>query len=429
MTSRRVCVIGLDGTPASLLRRLIDAGELPALAALASEGVGEAVAPLPPVSSVSWASATTGQNPGRHGVFGFVERDPDSYDLTFTTSGSIETPTAWELAGRAGLKSLVVNIPGTYPATPIDGVLISGFVSPNLRRAVWPERLLGDLERIGYAVDVDLSLGHRDLAAFVEELFRTHEARRRAFRLLLERETWDLAYLAFTGTDRLHHFLWAQMEDGDEPWASHFLRYYREVDAGVADIVERLPAGTEVLLLSDHGFCRLDREVYLNRLLERDGWLVLKDGGERLADLDPARTRAFALDPGRLYVNLKGREPEGLVEATEFDRVTAELAHWAAGLPWVERVVRREQAFVGPGIRRAPDFVIVPHRGFDPKGSLRSKETESRGLLTGMHTPDDAFFVHAGHRPPPEPVRVESVAATALGLLGLEITDLDGERL
>ena len=91
MSSRRVCVIGLDGTPASLLRRLIDAGELPALAALASEGVGEAVAPLPPVSSVSWASATTGQNPGRHGVYGFVERNPVSYDLTFTTSGSIST--------------------------------------------------------------------------------------------------------------------------------------------------------------------------------------------------------------------------------------------------------------------------------------------------------------------------------------------------
>jgi predicted AlkP superfamily phosphohydrolase/phosphomutase len=429
MSSRRVCVIGLDGTPASLLRRLIDAGELPALAALASAGVGEAVAPLPPVSSVSWASATTGQNPGRHGVYGFVERNPVSYDLTFTTSGSIQTPTAWDLAGRAGLKSLVVNIPGTYPATPIEGVLITGFVSPNLERSVWPERVLPDLESIGYAVDVDLSLGHRDLGAFVDELFRAHEARRQAFRLLLEREPWDLAYLAFTGTDRLHHFLWGQMEDGEEPWASHFMRYYREVDAGVADIVERLPAGTEVLLLSDHGFCRLEQEVYINRLLERDGWLVLGDGGERLSDIDAARTRAFALDPSRLYVNLKGREPQGSVDATELDRVTAELAEWAGGLPWVERVVPREQAFDGTESARAPDLVLVPRRGFDPKGSLRTKETERRGVFTGMHTPDDAFFIHAGHRPPGEPVGVESVAATALGLLGIDVAGLDGERL
>jgi predicted AlkP superfamily phosphohydrolase/phosphomutase len=428
MSARRVCVIGLDGTPASLLRRLIEAGELPALAALASEGVGEAVAPLPPVSSVSWASATTGQNPGRHGVFGFVERDPSSYDLTFTTAGSIRTPTAWELAARAGLKSLIVNIPGTYPATPMNGVLITGFVSPNLRRSVYPERLLPDLEEIGYAVDVDLSLGHRDLAAFVDELFRAHEARRKAFRMLLEREPWDLAYLAFTGTDRLHHFLWGQMEDGEEPWASHFLRYYREVDAGVADIVERLPQDTEVLLLSDHGFCRLEREVYLNRQLERDGWLALADGGERLSDMDPSRTRAFALDPSRLYVNLKGREPGGSVEPAEHHRVRTELAAWAAELPCVERVVPREEAFSGAESSRAPDLVLVPYRGFDPKGSLRTKEVERRGVFTGMHTWDDAFFVHAGRAAPAEAVGVETVAATALGLLGIDVAELDGRR-
>ena len=222
--ARRVCVIGLDGTPASLLRRLIAAGELPALASLAAEGVGEAVAPLPPVSSVSWASATTGRSPGAHGVFGFVERQRDSYDLTFTNSTSIRVPTAWELAGRAGLRSLVVNIPGTYPARQIDGVIVTGFVSPTLERAVHPPRVLPELQALDYAVDVDLGLGHRDLGAFVDELFRAHAVRRRAFRLLLEQEEWQLAYLAFTGTDRLHHFLWAQMEDGEEPWASHFSR-------------------------------------------------------------------------------------------------------------------------------------------------------------------------------------------------------------
>lgn len=428
-TARRVCVIGLDGTPASLLRRLIAAGELPTLARLAAGGVAEAHAPLPPVSSVSWASATTGQNPGRHGIFGFVERDPASYDITFNTADSIKAPSAWELAGQAGFQSLVVNIPGTFPARPLPGALVAGFVSPNLRRAVWPERLLPELEELGYAVDVDLTLGHRDLSAFVDELFRVHEARRRVFRMLLEREPWDLAYLAFTGTDRLHHFLWGQWEDGEEPWASHFGRYYREVDAGVADIVERLPEGTEVILLSDHGFCRLEREVYLNRLLERDGWLTLGGEGTRLAELEPARTRAFALDPSRLYVNVRGREPQGSVDPAELDRVTAELKAWAEELPWVERAVPREEAFSGPESARAPDLVLVTRRGFDPKGSLKTRETEGSGGFTGMHTPDDAFVVWAGHPAPESPVPVESVAATALSLLGIDVSTLDGRPL
>jgi predicted AlkP superfamily phosphohydrolase/phosphomutase len=428
-TTRRVCVIGLDGTPASLLRRLIAAGEMPALASLASQGVGEAIAPLPPVSSVSWASATTGQNPGRHGVFGFVERDRASYGITFTTADSIKVSTAWDRAGEAGLNSLIVNIPGTFPARPLSGVLIAGFVSPTLNRAVWPQSLLPELERIGYAVDVELSLGHRDLSAFVDELFRAHEARRAAFRLLLEREPWDLAYLAFTGTDRLHHFLWAQMEDGEEPWASHFLRYYREVDAGVADIVERLPPETEILLLSDHGFCRLEREVYINRLLERDGWLTLGGDGTRLAELDPTRTRAYALDPSRIYVNLRGREPEGVVEPSERDGVVAELKQWAEEFPWVERAVPREEAFDGPESDRAPDLVLVTGRGFDPKGSLRSKDTEGRSVFTGMHTYDDAFVVWAGHSPAQDSVRVETVAATALELLDLDISALNEPAL
>jgi predicted AlkP superfamily phosphohydrolase/phosphomutase len=327
------------------------------------------------------------------------------------------------------LKSLVVNIPGTFPARPVQGALIAGFVSPSLERAVWPERLLPELKELDYAVDVDLGLGHRDLRAFVDELFRAHDVRRQALRLLLEREPWDLAYLAFTGTDRLHHFLWGQWEDGEEPWASDFLRYYREVDAGVADIVERLPEGTEIILLSDHGFCRLEREVYVNRLLERDGWLVLRGEGNRLPELDADRTRAFALDPSRIYVNLRGREPQGSVDPGDLDRVVGELKQWAEELPWVEQAVPREEAFTGPESDRAPDLVLVSRCGFDPKGALRTRETEGPSVFTGMHTYDDAFVVWAGHPPALAPVRVEAVAATALGLLGLDVSELDQPAL
>ena len=103
------------------------------------------------------------------------------------------------------------------------------------------------------------------------------------------------------------------MERGEEPWAGRFHEYYDRVDASVGELVRRLPDDCTVILLSDHGFCRLDREVYVNRWLERDGWVALEEPAKSIASVIPERTRAYCMDPGRLYLNLEGREPGGIV--------------------------------------------------------------------------------------------------------------------
>jgi predicted AlkP superfamily phosphohydrolase/phosphomutase len=427
----RVAVIGLDGTPASYLRSRIANGGLPNLARLSEEGtLASALAPLPPISSVSWASASTGVNPGRHGVFGFVERRPESWDISFTNSLTIAEPQVWSHAGRAGMRSVVVNIPGTYPAQPLDGVLVSGFVSPVLEKSVQPPDLVGFLEQRGYLVDVDLALGHRDLEAFWEQLVAHHEARTRVLVDLLEREPCDLFYVAFTGTDRLHHFLWEQMERGEEPWAGRFHDYYDRVDVSVGELVSRLPGAGEcrLMLLSDHGFCRVDEEVFVNRWLERDGWLTLEEPATSIASVVPARTRAYCMDPGRLYLNLAGREPGGIVQPSEYEAVRDELRTWAEGLPFVQRVSTREQAFQGPFADRAPDLVLVSRNGWDLKGAVRTTALTGKGRLTGMHTQDDAFVLVRGAHPQGE-VHVQDVAATAVDGLGLDASGLDGRVL
>ena len=429
MARPRVAVIGLDGTPASYLRARIDAGELPALAALARQGsLVDAWAPLPPISSVSWASASTGVNPGRHGVFGFVERKPESWELTFTNVHTIAEPQVWELAGRAGMRSVVVNIPGTYPAQPQDGILVSGFVSPVLEKSVQPPELIGFLEARGYLIDVDLALGHRDLDAFWDQLVAHHTARTRVLVDLLEREQCDLYYVAFTGTDRLHHFLWEQMERGEAPWAACFHEYYDRVDASVGELVRRLPDDCRLILLSDHGFCRVDQEVFVNRWLERDGWLQLQEPATSIASVVPEGTRAYCMDPGRLYLNLEGREPGGTVPADDYARVRDELRAWAEGLPFVKRVATREEAFQGPFADRAPDLVLVSHDGWDLKGAVRTRELQGKGKLTGMHTQDNAFVLVRGAHPEGR-VDVQDVAATAVAGMGLDPSGLDGRVL
>jgi predicted AlkP superfamily phosphohydrolase/phosphomutase len=430
MSRPRVCVIGLDGTPASYLRRRIAEGALPHLAELSRQGtLMSARAPLPPISSVSWASASTGVNPGRHGVFGFVERKAGTWDMTFTNVHTITEPQVWVRAARAGLRSVVVNIPGTYPAQPNDGgILISGFVSPTLERSVQPPSLLPFLEERGYLIDVDLGLGHTDLDAFCEQLFAHHAARTRVLLDLLEREPCDLFYVAFTGTDRLHHFLWEQMERGEEPWASRFHDYYAAVDASVGELVSRLADDCRLILLSDHGFCRLDQEVFVNRWLERDGWVALQEPAKSIASIVPERTRAYCMDPGRLYLNLAGREPGGIVQPSDYEAVRGELKAWAEALPFVQRVATREEAFSGPHADRAPDLVLVSKNGWDLKGAVRTTELQGKGRLTGMHTQDDAFVLVRGAHPEGE-ADVQDVAATALAGLGIDPSGVDGRVL
>ena len=429
--SPRVCVIGLDGTPASYLRSRIDAGGLPALAGLAGEGrLMPSRAPLPPISSVSWASASTGTNPGRHGVFGFVDRKPGTWEIGFTNVHTIAEPQVWDLAGRAGMRCVVLNVPGTYPAQPQPhgGILVSGFVSPTLERSVQPASLLPFLTDRDYLIDVDLRHGHTDLEAFWVQLVAHHEARTRVFCDLLDREPCDLFYCAFTGTDRLHHFLWEQMERGEEPWAARFHEYYDRIDASVGELVSRLDQDCRLILLSDHGFCRLDREVYVNRWLERDGWLALEEPAKSIASVVPGRTRAYCMDPGRLYVNLAGREPDGAVAPGDYDRVRDELRAWARGLPFVAGVVPREEAFHGPHADAGPDLVLVSKNGWDLKGAVRGTELEGRGRLTGMHTQDDAFVLVRGAHAEGE-AHVQDVAATAIDGLGLDASGLDGRVL
>jgi predicted AlkP superfamily phosphohydrolase/phosphomutase len=431
MSRPRVCVIGLDGTPASYLRSRIEAGGLPALSALAREGtLMSARAPLPPISSVSWASASTGTNPGRHGVFGFVERKPGSWDMTFTNVHTIAEPAVWTIAAEAGMRSVVLNIPGTYPAQPQPhgGVLVSGFVSPTLERSVQPPELLGFLEERGYLIDVDLGLGHSDLEAFWSQLVAHHEARTRVFTDLLDREPPDLLFCAFTGTDRLHHFLWAQMERGEEPWASRFHEYYDRVDASVGELVRRLPGDCALILLSDHGFCRLDREVYVNRWLERDGWLALEEPAKSIASIVPERTRAYCMDPGRLYLNLEGREPGGIVPVGGL-RGGARRARRVGGRAAVRGPGRDARGgFSGPKAELGPDLVLVSKNGWDLKGAVRNPELEGVGKLTGMHTQDDAFVLVRGARPDGD-ADVQDVAATAVAALGLDASGLDGRVL
>ena len=401
---RRAVIIGLDGTPYSFISGQIENGQLPNVAGIASGGIlSKMKSEIPTISSVAWASFMTGKNPGEHGIYGFTGRKPGTYDLYFPNYEHLREAPFWARLGSDGKRCCIINVPSTYPAKPLNGLLVAGFVAPNLERATYPAEAFEYLQKIGYRIDVDASKGHKSLDLLLEDLHDTLEKRREAMFHFWNQERWDLFVNVFTGTDRLHHFMWRQFEAGDSAYASEFIKYYRRLDEIIGEFLEMLDESVSVFMLSDHGFCSIKREVYLNNFLEEWGYLSLAGEEPRtISDLDPAGTRAYCMDPGRLYLNLAGREPRGTVSdgeaaalLVEISEAVTAIADPGTGEAVVERVYRREELFSGPCEDLAPDLVVMPRDGYDLKGAIGRPSGFGETSITGMHTYDDAFWLAA----------------------------------
>lgn len=360
-------------------------------------------ASLPEISSVSWSSFMTGTGPGEHGIFGFTDIDPQSYALRFPGFSDVGAPTFWDRLGKSGLRSVVLNQPSTYPARTIPGVLVSGFVAIDLVKAVKPLRHLGPLRRLGYRIDIDTRRARADHDHLISDLDRTLKARAKAVDYLWEVEDWDYFQLVITGTDRLYHYLWDALEDPSHQHHQAALDYHCQVDKLVGRIFERFDAGQNggaagFYMLSDHGFCGIVREVQLNAWLRDEGYFGLEnEGGEGLERIDPG-SRAFVLDPGRIYIHRKGRFARGGVEEQDVEVLKAEIAGKLLQLEWEGKRVIREvfdagEIYQGPRVAYGPDLVALSTPGFDLKGSPKAKEIFARTDLVGMHTWDDAFLI------------------------------------
>lgn len=408
-SKNRAVVLGLDGTPFSFLEKEIEAGNLPNMAYLAAKGaLSRMETEIPTISSVAWASFMTGANPAEHGIFGFTDRKPGTYELYFPNYSNLKVNAIWEDLSDRGKRCCVVNVPSTYPARPLNGVLVSGFVAPNLERATYPREAYEYLNSIGYRIDVDAAKARESLDLLLEDLHVTLEKRREALLHFWEAERWDLFVGVFTGTDRLHHFIWRQYEQDDPVYASEFVRYYKRIDEIIGEFAELLPDEVALFMLSDHGFCSIEKEAFINSRLRDEGWLAYRtDQPRMLPDIDPSRTMAYCMDPGRIYFNLEGREPEGIVSSSDLGKRKNEMIDFLMsledsekGVRIIERVVAREEIYDGPELRSGPELIAVPRRGYDLKGSMANPGWLEEGHLTGMHTHDDAFsYVEAGESP------------------------------
>jgi predicted AlkP superfamily phosphohydrolase/phosphomutase len=401
----RVCVVGLDGVPHTLVKRFTEDGTMPALAEIIRAGhLRQMKVTLPEISAVSWPSFMTGSNPGRHSIFGFTDLKPNSYSLRFPSFGDLRAPTIWDRLAERKKRSVVINQPSTYPARPMEGVMISGFVALSLKKSVHPKSILPRLERDGYIIDIDTLRARTDHAYLLSENAKVLESRERVANDLWDNEKWDYFEIVVTGTDRLHHYLWDALDDESHPCHEAFLDYYRNVDAFLGRLhskFRKLTGAGETTpgfyILSDHGFTGIKSEFYLGAWLKEQGFLKLeKDDADSLEAIAEG-TRAFVLDPSRIHLNMVDKYPKGCVKPEDVKPIVADIKAGLTeltsnGEQVIDKVFERDEAYDGPFAAQGPDLVAVSKYGFDIKGSPKHSELFGRTPLTGMHTWDDAFF-------------------------------------
>jgi predicted AlkP superfamily phosphohydrolase/phosphomutase len=490
----KAIVLGMDGAAPGLIERGVDRGELPGFARMMAEGAwGPLRSTVPAESPQAWTSFATGVNPGRHGVFGFMIRRPGAYGCEIGSSAAVRAPALWQLASSEGLRVGVINVPFTYPPRALNGFVVAGMMTPDLQSPfTYPPDLRDALLRAVPDYRITHGLGRTQLGDPRKTLVRdspaTLAAREKAMRWLADRDDPDLLVCVFTVLDRLQHFLWADMDERhpahDQASASDcreaIATGYRQLDGILVRTLEAAGEETLVVVVSDHGFEGVARTFYANAWLAERGFLALTGapdepsawtrrlaragrravatlpGGDRVRErlrarrllsdafiraIDWPRTRAwFGQDRG-VWLNIAGREPQGIVQpGKEYEQLREQLAvdlesleDPETGQRLVAKVHRREEIYTGPETGNAPDLIIEPARntddysgryvlserlGFDGPGRF----TGPSAPISGHHTSEGVLFlrgpgVRAGARI--AQAGIVDVAPTIMSALGL----------
>lgn len=352
----KVFVIGLDCAPPELIFDAWRDG-LPHLGKLVNTGLySQLMSSTPAITVPAWSSMTSGKDPGVLGFYGFRNRSDYSYDNRFIANGrSVKEKRVWDILGDAGKKSIVVGVPQTYPVSPINGYLISSFLTPTTTnpRIQWthPASLRAEIETLLQpdVYDVDVPQFRTDDKEFLlKQIYDMTRKRFQTLRYLLDEKPWDFFMFVEMGVDRIHHGLWAHHDathpkhDPASPFVHAIKDYYRYLDQEIGTLLEKLPDDTHIITVSDHGVKPMLGGICINEWLRREGYLTLWDepstryiSSFEKVEVDWSRTTAWGDGGyyGRIFLNVYGREPNGIIPPEAYETVRDKLAAHIASIP------------------------------------------------------------------------------------------------
>jgi predicted AlkP superfamily phosphohydrolase/phosphomutase len=379
----RVAVIGLDcGTPQLLFRDFEK--ETPNIHALMARGQwGDLESITPPITVPAWACAMTGRTPGQLGIYGFRNRKDTSYDgLSIATTDAIREPAVWDALGAEGMRSLLIGVPPSFPPPKeFPGWRVGCFLTPPSAKSwAFPTELETEIvEELGegndYIFDIpDFRRAGYDVA--LDQVFTMTERRFQVGRRLAREKPWDFFMLCEIAPDRLHHVFWQHWDrshplyEAGNKYETAFQDYYRFLDDQVGSLLDELPDDAITIVMSDHGARPMMGGLCFNDWLIREGYLSLSAQPSHVmpikdAAIDWGHTVAWGDGGyyGRLFLNVKGREPEGIVEPARYEEVRDELidrleaAPGPDGEPLRTRVLKPQDVYSEVrGV--APDLIV-----------------------------------------------------------------------
>jgi predicted AlkP superfamily phosphohydrolase/phosphomutase len=406
---RKVLVVGLDSAPPCLVFDVFR-NEMPTLAGLIDRGAhGRLESTNPPITVPAWTAMMASQDPGQLGCYGFRNRKDHSYDAyAFANGTMVQAPRVWDLLGQAGKRSVVLGVPQTYPPRPIVGEMVTCFLTPSTKVPyTYPPSLKAEVESVagGYVLDVD-DFRTADKAALLERVYAKTRKHWAVARHLARTRPWDFFMLVEMGLDRIHHGFWSFMDpehhkyEAGNPFEHAIRDYYRYLDGELESLLAVVPRDTLVLVVSDHGSKRMAGGICFNEWLMREGFLTLKDPPTRPTPIgkvaiDWSRTKAWGDGGyyGRCFMNVKGREPEGIVAPEDYEKVRDEISAGIAAITDDRGANIGSRAFRPQDIYRvvrgvAPDLIVY-------FGDLAWRSVGAVGM-GGIHTfendtgPDEA---------------------------------------
>ena len=331
-------------------------------------------------------------------------------------------------------------------------------ISHPVTYSIYLEKLFGPYATLGLAEDTwALNEKVLDDEAFLAQCYANHEDRERMLFDALEKTQQGLCACVFDTTDRVQHMFWRYLDE-NHPAAREVPRaqrptviqdLYARMDELIGRVMKQIDDQTLLMIVSDHGFKSFARCLNLNAWLHQAGYLVLKPGktesGDWFDDVDWSRTRAYTMGLNGLYLNLKGREREGIVEpGVEAESLKDELRRKLNGLidPASERVgitgvFDCEAVYAGPYVDNAPDLIVGYADGYRASwdsvmGKVTSRIFEDNlKAWSGDHCIDPRLVpgvLFCNQKISDEKPAIVDVAPTVLKLFGIALPGyLDGK--
>jgi predicted AlkP superfamily phosphohydrolase/phosphomutase len=462
---KKVVMIGLDGLNPDLVYQW--KGELPNLSKLMEEGIhGNIKSTVPPITPQAWSCILTGKNPGHFGYWDFTYRDDYSYGQSELVNSRVRderVDTIYEILSGYNKKVAIINVPVTYPPPEIPGgYSISSFMIPNLNKQfTHPASLRKKIEKIigQYIIDAstsDMNFRQMDKEVVLKRIYDMDKQRFELTKYFIKEKKCDFVFTVIMGTDRMPHLFYRYFDKNHRRYTPHpkyesaLKNHYKFCDESIGEILNLMDKDTAMIVTSDHSVQRLDGRINLNEWLIKEGYMKLRKRPERptslmQVDIDWSQTKAWATGfTGQLYLNVKGRESQGIVDSQDYERLLDELAEKLKAITDEKgesldtKVYRRKDIHSGEYAKFGPDLFVYFDNcywniseliGYD---SIYSYDTP-KGPDDGGHGPF-GFFAMAGKGVPKRgkvsDADLLDIAPTVLHLFGVTIPqDMEGKVL